>query len=77
MDYYCNDCKMVIREEDVDTEENYVGEYMGQPAYETYLICPCCGESVDEFYGDAGDMDEYEGVDEDVVNYMKPRWRDD
>jgi len=62
MTYYCNDCGMIIREEDVDYEDNNLGEYHGQPAIETYPICPKCGEPVEEYYGNPADAVEYENV---------------
>ena len=67
MNYYCNECKLIISEEDVDYEDNNLGEYHGQPAIETYPICPKCGEPVEEFYGDTTGIDEYENPLKDIL----------
>lgn len=42
--YYCEDCKMVIREEDLDKVRYEIGNPWGHDAYETEFRCPCCGE---------------------------------
>ena len=67
MTYYCKDCDLIIREEDVDYEDNNLGEYHGQPAIETYPICPKCCEPVEEFYGDMEGIDEYENPLKDIL----------
>ena len=52
MTYYCDECEMVIREEDVENKEDFLAEAWGRPIYENYLACPVCGEPVREFYGE-------------------------
>jgi hypothetical protein len=42
--YYCEECKMVIREEDLDEQEYFLGEAWGRPIYDKEFHCPCCGE---------------------------------
>lgn len=52
--YFCEDCKLIIEDEDADIEENDVGFAYGRPAIETYPICPNCGEPVSEYHGEEG-----------------------
>lgn len=47
--YKCNECKELFDEPDSYREN--VGEFWGQPAYQTFYICPYCGSD---------DFDEYE-----------------
>ena len=51
MDFYCGECDMVIREEDVDTFYQ-PSEAWGHIVYEKFPICPKCGEPVGEFMGE-------------------------
>lgn len=51
MTYYCEECEMVIRDEDVEEESYYIGEAWGRPIYDNMLVCPKCGEPVGEYYG--------------------------
>lgn len=39
--YRCNDCDCEF--DKPDSYEECVGEFWGQPAYETFYICPGCG----------------------------------
>ena len=49
MDYYCDECRNVIREKEVYThyEES---EAWGHPVYEKWLLCPECREPLREYY---------------------------
>ena len=38
--YKCNDCGFEFDE--AESYEERVGEFWGQPAYETFYICPRC-----------------------------------
>ena len=38
----CGECGKRFDEDDIETYEECVGEYWGQPAYETFGICPYC-----------------------------------
>ena len=52
MDYVCKECGVIIREEDVEIEEEYMGEAWGRPQHQKWWLCPICGENVEEYYGD-------------------------
>lgn len=41
--YYCNNCNDTF--ENYDTIDDLIGEYCGENAYETWLVCPHCNES--------------------------------
>lgn len=51
MDYYCSECDMVIREEDV-VRFKQESEAWGHKVYEDWLLCPKCNEPVSEFMGE-------------------------
>ena len=50
--FVCNNCGEVFDEP--ATYEECVGEYWGQPAYETWAVCPSCKDE------DFTEYDEYE-----------------
>lgn len=39
--YKCNDCEREFDEP--ESYEEYMGEFWGSPAYETFYYCPFCG----------------------------------
>lgn len=45
--FYCPGCKIFIPEDSVDEFEQF-SEAWGRPVSETWLVCPCCGEPVEE-----------------------------
>ena len=45
--YKCNDCGEYFDEPDTHTE--YLSEAWGQPIYESYDYCPCCGSDRIEY----------------------------
>lgn len=68
--YYCEECGMIIREEDLDEQEYFVGEAWGRPIYDKELQCPCCGEVPVE-YVDAYRLDD----DEEEPKMYEPKFR--
>lgn len=54
MDYFCDECGKVIREEEV-SKSYEESEAWGHPVYEEWLVCPKCGEPVREYYGEIDD----------------------
>lgn len=47
--YKCNYCEYEF--DDPDSYNEAVGEYWGQPAYQTFYICPKCGlDDYEEVY---------------------------
>ena len=80
MTYYCDDCEMVIRDEDVQEEEEFLGEAWGRPIYDSYntfLVCPKCGEPVREFYGEPELEVVYNNPYRDITNLMLGRCEED
>lgn len=57
----CYDCGAIFDEEDADERRECVGEFWGSPAYDSYLVCPCCGSDDLEDY----EEDEEEPEEED------------
>lgn len=57
--FKCNECGEIF--EDPEQRQEYMGEFWGMPAYETFSYCPNCGsEEFDEY---AGEDDEDEEMD--------------
>ena len=56
--YKCCDCGSIIREDDIDTIQDYRGEYWGTPAYENVDVCPKCGSDCLEEYDNEDDYPE-------------------
>lgn len=52
----CYDCGAIFPEEDAGTYQEYVGEFWGTPAYQTYNCCPECNSE---------DVGTYEGGEEE------------
>ena len=50
---YCQNCEGIFSEDETGSSSQCVGEYWGTPAYETFSVCPYCGD--DSFV----DIDEY------------------
>ena len=46
--YICLECDHVFEEGEERIEREYQGECHGSPSYETYRVCPECGEDYDE-----------------------------
>lgn len=55
--YCCKSCGILIREDDVTIEKEPMGEAWGRTQYVKWLLCPKCGENVDEFYGEEDEED--------------------
>ena len=53
----CLNCEEVFDEEDLVQKQEYMGEFWGQPAYETFSYCPFCGEDQFEDYKEEEDED--------------------
>ena len=59
MKYYCNNCHLVLDEDDlIKIEDPRPGAY-GQPCWETFWVCPRC-ECVPEIYDEEEDEEEDE-----------------
>ena len=54
--YRCDDCGAIFDEDEIDSRSEYVGEFWGAPAYQTFNYCPECGSDC---------IREYEGEDEE------------
>ena len=54
--YRCEDCGAIFDEDEIDSRSEYVGEFWGTPAYQTFNYCPECGSDC---------IREYEGEDEE------------
>lgn len=39
---FCCDCGKFFDFEDTIIRQEYMGEFWGIPAYESYRVCPCC-----------------------------------
>lgn len=48
MKYWCNDCKCVLDEDELEKYEE-PSEYFGRPVYETWWVCPHCGDVPAEY----------------------------
>ena len=59
MDYFCEECDMIIREEDVTIEEE-ASEAWGHIVYERWVLCPKCGETVGRNYEDEEEKEVWE-----------------
>ena len=64
MTFYCKDCEMIVREEDVVIEKQW-SEAWGHPVYEEFQLCPNCGEQLREYFP-------WEHEDEDVEEFDNP-----
>ena len=42
--YYCENCKMVIEPDELEEVDDPRPGAYGQPCWETFYVCPCCGE---------------------------------
>lgn len=50
MKYKCCKCKTIFDEDMAETQSEYMGEFWGSPAYESYLVCPNCRtEEIEEY----------------------------
>ena len=69
--YYCEECKMTIREEDLVEKEYFLAEAWGRPIYDKELQCPCCGEVPIEY------VEPYQFDDEEVEEpkMYEPKFR--
>lgn len=63
--YYCEECKMIIREEDLDHQEEYQGEAWGHDVSRDIWVCPCCGEIPEEYVEPYID-DDYDGEEPEI-----------
>ena len=74
--YYCDECEMVIRDEDV-SKSYEESEAWGHSVYEEWWVCPVCGESVRPFYGEPELEVVYNNPYRDITNLMLGRCEDD
>lgn len=58
-DYKCTNCGRLLDAQDLKEMRDYMGEFWGTPAYETFNVCPYCGsEELDKYYGDYDDEED-------------------
>ena len=56
MKYKCCKCKTIFDEDMAKTQSEYMGEFWGSPAYESYLVCPNCRtEEIEEYKEEEND----------------------
>ena len=48
----CLECGALFDEEDAVRQEEYMGEFWGAPAYETWYYSPCCHAEYEEYEPD-------------------------
>ena len=56
--YRCEDCGAIFDEDEIDSRSEYVGEFWGTPAYQTFNYCPECGSDCIREYDPREDEDE-------------------
>ena len=63
--FYCNDCELIVREDDADVEE-----IMTMGSLQKFNVCPVCGKSLDYHFGEKGKM--YENAFAGFGNIFNP-----
>ena len=49
MKYYCDECKIVLDEDNLDEVSDPRPGAYGAPCSETFYVCPCCGNIPGEY----------------------------
>lgn len=62
--YKCVNCEEIFDEDDAGTYSEMVGEFWGDPAYETFICCPHCRSDFLEEIDDEKEEEEEEVEDD-------------